>query len=243
MFHYVTLCELCGGSLGVLEGLHLSISGGIWSWVSAVTDHIIDTIGRLLRHRRKMKRTVFCEIPENLPSSSKILGALHQHGLWTEALQSRNRSLVQWVSNKMCSSFDWFIDCWIVRVCTVAWCDTHWVIVEKVWIPLVRLWILNKWGKIKSRDAEKQHKKHKRSAKYPLCCIFVAHKVGQGQRSWWGSRVSATATVSLMLQCAQTTARDKRGAESWVSSLSADWTHVQSHDYCPGNRRLEKRQK
>lgn len=38
----------------------------------------------------------------------------------------------------------------------VAWCDTHWVIVEKVWIPLVRLWILNKWGKIKSRDHVKE---------------------------------------------------------------------------------------
>lgn len=66
---------------------YLSVSGRLWSRVSAVTDDVVNTIGQLIGHRREMKRTIFCKVTENFPASSEILRTFHQHGRWTETLQ------------------------------------------------------------------------------------------------------------------------------------------------------------
>lgn len=68
---------------------YLSICGRIRSRVSAVTDNIINAVSWLIGHWGEMKQTVFCIVTENFPTSSKVLWAFHQHGCWTETLQSR----------------------------------------------------------------------------------------------------------------------------------------------------------
>lgn len=71
----------------------LSVSGRLWSGVSAVTDNVIDAVGRITWHWWEMKWAVVCKVTKNFPSSTKILRSLHQHGRWTETLQ-RARSYI-----------------------------------------------------------------------------------------------------------------------------------------------------